>query len=584
MSPLTPRAHLASPRAKAAFLLLLTVLVCFLPYFFPPRTPVVSISYITGYNNRLAEILFVLGLLLFALFARGELAAFATSDRTLPRRTLGFTTAAAALFCFLRRFHRSPQSLGSEAIYANNRLEMLLSGLHPYRQFEYAYGPAHLYLPAFFVHTFHTLPTTGFYLWWALQWVAGTAMLWATIRLIELPLARRTAVFLTLWLFELPNLVHEGTAYTPVRIIGSAFFLAALHWLAQRFRNPILLVAASLLAIVGALAISPEQGTGVFFGLCGWFALQLLPRVRAQSPAPPSIAMPAFCVFLAGAAAIFTLAARFGLFLSLATFSGGGYAYPLLPSPTMLLLLFVYVAAVALAARDLFAGRAQAISIPLALGGISMLPAALGRCDFFHVQFAAPAFLLGVCAIEAQPALRRWWTPLALVFVLLPGLGLPLIARFLHLNPIAAPVLASNDPASRVPPPQAPCTTLYRTPDIILPPNIAPAQACLQTGYFMDQVDVLTPAAIGQKIVELQSPANLPLLLDDVPLTDQILSLEDDPRALRLNELSPFTPPIRRAGVSYQPLIDFIQQNYLPDLHPIGPYRVWRPRARPASR
>lgn len=72
--------------------------------------------------------------------------------------------------------------------YTLNRIQMLLQGLRPYRDFEFAYGPAHLYIPVLFMRLTYGSVIYGYYAWWLSQWLVGTAMLWAAVRLLQLPL------------------------------------------------------------------------------------------------------------------------------------------------------------------------------------------------------------------------------------------------------------------------------------------------------------------------------------------------------------------------------------------------------------
>ena len=119
----------------------------------------------------------------------------------------------------------------------------------------------------------HRTALFGYYTWWILQWILGTAILWAAIRLVELPLLRRRAVFWLLFAIQLSAIIDEGTAYTPTRTIGSAFFVVLVAWLLNRGRTSMLVPVTATLCVGAALAISPEQGIAVFSGLLAWFIL-----------------------------------------------------------------------------------------------------------------------------------------------------------------------------------------------------------------------------------------------------------------------------------------------------------------------
>ena len=198
----------------------------------------------------------------------------------------------------------------------------------------------------------------------------AVGMLWVIFRLLDMPLTRRRLVFWVLLAWQvLSAFLGEGMQYTPVRMIGSAFFMVAVHGAWMRWRRPYLTVLLGLAAIGLALGISPEQGVGVCAGLTGWILLLVTRRRNIFAP-------PAAILLCLGSALLFAVANYFGLFISRFDFAGGAYAFPLLPTPGVLLILFAYIVAACATVRELRRSRFESMAIPMTLGGFAMLPAA----------------------------------------------------------------------------------------------------------------------------------------------------------------------------------------------------------------
>ena len=187
---------------------------------------------------------------------------------------------------------------------------MLLQGLRPYRDFEFAYGPAHLYIPVLSMRLAHGSVIYGYYAWWILQWLAGTAMLWIAMRLLQLPLPHRRVVFWIVFATQLPSMIAEGTAYTPTRTIGSAFFVVLVASLVNRGKRSLIIAITAILCVAAALSISPEQGITVFAGLLVWFLLLISTRQGVLTVRDTGI-------FLAGTALVLLCFWRLGEFSTL---------------------------------------------------------------------------------------------------------------------------------------------------------------------------------------------------------------------------------------------------------------------------
>ena len=158
---------LRTPLQKIFFLLALASLVFLVPYLIPVGQSI-SLSYVVGFSNRAAVILFVLGTVAFAIFSRGELGVTTPADRQLPVSHL--VSAMTLTFVLGVLKIRSGFPLG-EALFSIDRMQMLASGLRPFRDFEFPYGPLQLYAPFEVARRFHLSLPRGYALWWIVEWV-----------------------------------------------------------------------------------------------------------------------------------------------------------------------------------------------------------------------------------------------------------------------------------------------------------------------------------------------------------------------------------------------------------------------------
>jgi hypothetical protein len=564
---------LRSRRSIAAALFLLLAAVFFLPYLVPVA-PSVSVSYLVGYNNRAAFLLFSLGSVLFALLCRKPFAESESVDQPLGLPSLLIALAVTLASCAWRLLPFARHQIGGEALYTLNRIQMLLQGLRPYRDFEFAYGPAHLYIPVLIMRLTHGSIIHGYYAWWLLQWLFGIAMLWTAVRLFHLPLPHRRIIFWMLFVLAFPGMGAEGTAYTPTRIIGSAFFVILVASLCHRAKHSILIATTAILCVAAALSISPEQGIAVCAGLLAWFLLLITTGQDVFTIRDLSF-------FLLGTALVLLGCWRMGEFSTLLVFSHGAYSFPLLPSPYNIVILTCYVAAACAGVHALLARRFNSVALPMFLTGFALLPVAMGRCDYGHLLMAAPILLLGVAAIDARPALRIWWSPLAIVLVIIaPNVVVPFYLSHLQKRPetlISPKRLAAyrSDPALLA---YHPCPILYRTVNVAPKAFETAAQDCLDTGRYYVTTNALTPQTVDIMIRDLDRRPLHPLVLRDLPLDEQLEPIADKLPDLHLLELSPWVPRPRNPPFTYQKLQTYIEQNYIPSRTHIDGFRIWYPR------
>jgi hypothetical protein len=592
------------PLRKAGFLLMVAAAVFALPYAVPV-TPTISLSYIAGYNNKAAVVLLVVGIALFAWYTRGELARTEQEDAPLGVWSLVAWVVIAVLLCTLRAhlsLHKPP---ANESIYNLNRQQMLAAGLTPYRQFEYAYGLLLLY-PGFWIATLaHVSAQAGYYASWIFQWVVGIVLLWWLVRRLDLPLRYRVFGFSALMAIQLDSIPNEGPNYTPLRSYAAAVLVFAVYRVARSQPRLWVTAVAGIAAVALGLACSPEQGFGVAAGVGAYLLLMAL---RPQWEVGPAIADAdgktakarwlALCGFALGTAMILALSNAAGMFATLRNFSSGGSSFPILPSPMTCAILFLYAVAGCTLYRELRLRQLRSAAVPLVLAGCAMLPSAMGHADIGHLYSASPASLVGLLMLTAMPALRRWWFALVFLFYFAVPftlsvrgtlIGHELKAFISHRKSAAPPTAAeitadlseAKDKMTPVDAAAMPCDRTYFSP-ILAPLGTSAAfrTACLDTGYYMQMLNVSTEEGIGRKIEEMRQRPEEPLLLDNVPLIKEFATYawDTDLRNLRGYEGAPVLPHPRHAPLTLQPIIDFIQTHYTPGPElDCGRLRIWYP-------
>jgi hypothetical protein len=591
---------------KIIFVVLILAAVVSIPYFVPAPLSI-SRSYITGFSNRAAVIILFLGTGILAVFTQGRIARMENTDSRLSWRMLLFALLITLADCF-HFCKKSPTMLpGGEALYFLNRLQMLAAGLVPYRQFEFVYGPLLLYPVIWAQKLLHLSLSHAYTVTWIVYWQLGVVMIWQVVRGIDFPIPSRRPVFGLLVLTQLAGASYGGLSYTPFRAYFSAFCISCTYQIWRRTRNAWLVILCSLASIVLTICCSMDQAVAVTVGL---FTFMLLLVANSQR----EFSRLAFAVAAVGTVACFGYSSRIGLLDSLRSFGAGGYSYPLLPSPGILIALFAYMVAGCVLYRALYVrlftsgnpdqggpddSLRNSIAVPLTIAGCAMLPAALGRCDLLHITAATPAFVVGVAAIYASPALRRWWIPMAFVCLFLVPRTI-----FRILNYAGVPTASITDPALvsqgftkplsdnqwyvssvSLTAKELPCDRQYFSPSFMPDPTEKFFSACLDTGYYLGFTDVITPATIEHKVSELRNHASEPLLMENIPLEAQLPRQLGTVETLYYESETFWVPAVRHAPLTYAPIINYIRQHYIqgPTLNQ-DRLRIWYPNPDMAPR
>ncbi len=614
------------------------LLLCCLPHrplslvvpFYIPVSPAFSDSYLFGFNNRAALMLTlalfaVVGFLSWSGRLRLSLVEPQSADSSYPdarqpsRPALSFAlllaTSFSAVFFFLIR---SSNGVG-EGVYFLDRLGLLAQGLHPYRDFEFAYGPLQIFGPWLFSSLFHLSLTAAYALFWLVSTCLGLLALWFAVLWIDLPAQGKSAAFALFALVLGVEILSSGLNYNPLRYAAPIACLIAVHRLSRRANAPLQTfdwqtILASALAATLLLCLSPEMGVtfciAVFLYLpicrraCGrpwtWFAL--------------SLAL-AFTVLLLAAA-------RIGVFETMKGFSAGGFSLPVLPGPHILIFLAAFAIVLVYLMNPRHRARLMSSTALLAFYSLGMLPAAFGRCDWAHVSGYELGILLPALLLLTPNAITRRLSRTALLLVF----SLYFFQSVITILGVVAkvqlyPALAHGEPTSRFGKQLVQLTersmrrsytqadasykldriravarlsstdphVLFPTASQILyapfgysPQRLSNIQSSsIAEGRFMGTLNLLTAAQVRQKIDEMQTHPERDLLVSPDGL-EQCATARGSSAQLRALFLLPLVPPPRHESDLMVPLCQYIERQYriiTPASPKTADYALWRYRS-----
>jgi hypothetical protein len=407
------RAIIVAMRVKsplfAAFATLGTFAVFILPLLIPAK-PTGSISYILGFNNRVALLsyLAVLAIGSFTLKIPGLVQTTPQSGARTERKWVIGILTVTALLCAVMYWAAAFQQGFDEAPYLLTRLRQMSIGLHPYLDFEFLYGPIILY-PALWIYRFvHLNIVDAYFAWWAIQWLLGIGVQVYIVRWLGFTQKNQKVAFVLLWLAFLPWIVTVGLSYTPLRQLGALFCVLATHRLIVGrgwvWRGSFFAVAASAVLF----GFSPENAIAFIVGATVYFAALLMWHNRK--------ALFAFPVMLAGFVLVYHLASHLHEMDSTKGFAAGGSNIPLLLTPQTFALLAAIFFSVCYAVVQWRSGNIAEIRVAAVTLSVCLIPGAFGRCDPGHlITYGIGALLVVLAIAETRPGI---WKPTVAMFIL----------------------------------------------------------------------------------------------------------------------------------------------------------------------
>ncbi|MGO9261340.1 MAG: hypothetical protein ACLQU1_34300 [Bryobacteraceae bacterium] len=379
---------------------LVALLFFWLPYHVPASYTIDSLSARVGFNNQAAIIIMLAGLLVLTLLRLAErhtpvFANEPAQSRAIPNWLLILAIAAVTIHVLFIAWITDGTSHYGEETYFLSKLLHMQAGHTPYRDFEFAYGPALVYLPYWCQVVFGL---SAHFAYCATVWlfaVAGIFLLWALLRFS----GGSRWLFVVLLSFFLLFTLQLDLQYTLLRYISGFGALLAIEAVSNRFAGwwPIISVTGAALTVATVL-VSPEIGIAFAIGLLAYMAIEILRGSHRLLWAVAGYALIMGCLLwlLPG-----------GMFQAVTNYSSGFGSFPLLPSPYMLLyvgsLLWVIPFVCASVLWSLRFGGTPRLPFGVSLTGafavnaVALMPGALGRADAGHVfLYGFGVFLLAL--------------------------------------------------------------------------------------------------------------------------------------------------------------------------------------------
>jgi hypothetical protein len=553
--------------------------ILYIPYFVPVP-PSTADSYIFGYNNRAGIVLFLLLVSIGAIWTRGFHLAFATTQTIskIPRKNIWLSLAVESAACAAMYFGVCRFKPIGESAYEINRAWLVSLGKIPYVDFEWTYGSAILYIPAWISRLFHVTIPQGYALFWAMASLGTIVLIYLTINLIDFPCKHKTFLFYLFnfcALLEVPNFC---AAYTLQRYFFPLFFILVIYNVSRQHSRlaPIRAGATAVAFTVILIFIAPEMAIAHAFAC----VLLLLPPSSAWVQVKQ---LAAYLVTVVLLGLLFIVGVRIHVLDGVRSAGQGISSLPITFAPaTLMFFCAVYICACYVVRRATHRAMHDN-TIALIACAFPMTAAALGRCDPGHILTSGIGFFIAAF-FYASTSPRVWKAYRAgfLALVLLPCSLLMFLGLAGTFKTYALPVFpATANPHSLYAGEVPSGDGLLETPF-----SYEPAardfyySTQIDYGYFDGNADLATPAAIQRKIDELRQHPQRSLLLESRIL--EFCDADQENRRIYLSFLlfSPYTAKAVHHRTILVPLCDYIRAHYalaVPGSPENFNYALWSP-------
>jgi hypothetical protein len=574
-------AHGVSKASFTAYVLFSLITISVLPYFIP-SPPSTSDSYLFGYNNRAGILLLLLFVAAGVLWTRGINLRFLPSDaasRPVARETLAFALFGVFCGCVIMFVFAGRYGGFGESFYVIDRVWLLGAGKIPYRDFEFAYGPASLYGPVWINAVLPIGLVNAYYVFWIASYLLGAYLLYRSVNMLNYPTQAKEQIFLLLYFSGIFGIIRMGTNYTFLRFACPIFFVLVIQKLLRK--SSVKSNAGAILAAVAfagiLIANSPETAIAFAFATI-WICL----FQRSE----PVIARGAKVAVLAIAyLGLFWAAKRLHVLDTLLADGNGAINFPITVAPHVLLFFFAVFVCTCYLYWRLRDRSLDDNTIGLIGYSIPMIAAALGRCDPSHVVWNGLAiFLASMCYVSNYAKAWRTYRLAFLLFAfLLPNLSelylfLPQLRAARYLNRFDRNIAARIDVGKIYPS----WNGQFLAPFGYRPDGFGTNRSSrVDYGRFEEVIDVSTGHTIGEKINEMREhPEKALILPEDYDRYCQTNPLKES-HYLTVLFVFPYLKGPARPVSDRNVLCDYIRDNYRlaqgPSSQSFG-YGLWEPK------
>lgn len=616
---LSPKTSTVSRWLFCAYAIVCLAAIFYLPYRVP-LAPSVSDSYLFGYNNRAGIVLLLIAVTIGAIWTRGLnlKLCVARPSEPVPRKFLVVSIVAVLAGCLAMYMLAGRFGGFGESSYEIDRAWLLSQGKTPYVDFEWPFGVALLYGPLLISRTISVNIVQAYYIFWIINCLLGTLLLFAVINLIDYPSKSKKAIYLLLFGSWFLSILNMGTHYTLVRYACPLYFLLLIQnsfkrggvrgWIRAGYLGIAFTIVLFLISPEVAIAfawacicifiVSPHQwNSGVLIGFSAW---------------------------LVAMAAVFWASLRLHILDTVRASGGGADSFPIAPAPHFLLFFVALFLCACYLYQRFTSQRGYDNTIGMIAFSIPMIAAALGRGDPGHVLLnGLGIFIASMFYLSNQEIAWKWYKA-AFIFllILLSGIsgiwfyqqplrrcGLNLLSESGSDSPVRKSLLFLGrkyiayfaSPAKKSKwekeledfqhlsvPTTVDLSTIYPTwrGAFLAPFGYKPngfgtyLSTQVDYGYFEDIENANTVSAIQRKVAELRSQPERALLLPDQ--FDRICQFDVPEERQKIGILfdSPYIGRAVHPESIRQPICQYIHSRYrleqAPALENFG-YGLWVP-------
>ena len=389
-----------------------------LPFFVPLKTPIDSLSYLFGFNNKIAVAGAIFSVFLFVLVNKIQKAReystnkdnkepiFVKSGATIFRRQALTLWIFIILYVFLTIFcffvFDNPNFHGEEEQFIK-RIDLIGMGKIVYRDFWFPFGTALIYSPFFLQKAFHVFGVTSrmsYYILYALLNAFNLYILYYLTNRLNIDQKHRSFIFFAMAFLQINFSV--AVQYTFTRILPAYFFLFLTHdYYFENYNTKSILKNLGLffcpfffLFIEFLLFME----IGMAFFLTVMIYLLTFAFLNKSRKVFLIFCSYLFCVLL------FLLFLPSGFFQDMKDYLGGGNNFPIFPSPPVL----IYVLSLFYCVPFLFQFNSAKnkntllINLSYAFLCVFLLPGAFGRSDTGHIFYYGAGIFLATAAIFSR--------------------------------------------------------------------------------------------------------------------------------------------------------------------------------------
>lgn len=380
-----------------------------------------SDSYVFGYNNRAGIVLLLVFVTVGSMWTKGLNLQLRTTgvSQPIPLKDLICSLIAVLSVCLAMYMFAGRFGGFGESSYEIDRAWLLSQGRVPYVDFEWPFGPALLYGPLLLGKLLPIGIVQAYYLFWIINCLAGTLLLFTVVNLIDYPTNSRRAIYFLLFGAWFLAIVNMGTHYTLLRYTCPLYSILVVQKYCKasstqsRAYGVMLAVAFTFILLL----ISPE------IAIAHAFACVCIFLVSSPNPGGRDFAL--FFGLVLALAVLFWAALRLHMLDTVRASGRGADSFPIAFSPHILLFFAAVFVCACYVFRRFSEGGARDNTIGLIAYSVPILAAALGRCDPGHVVLnGLGIFLASMFYVSNQRTAWKWYrSTFVVVLIVLPALS-----------------------------------------------------------------------------------------------------------------------------------------------------------------